>query len=149
MRLLRLSVITVLVAGLLGAGYFWAYKTSSMGWVSSTKRPVMRIMGMNLDYTEKNCRRYTAVFRPLIDRDYRNSVAKQLEGTFTGLSSSGGLNISRPGKMGILVQYGAEHKAAVKDLPKGTEVRISYKLKSLPDNPFSYQYYLTELNVLD
>lgn len=148
MRLLRLSVIVILVAGLLGAGYYWAYKTSSMGWVSSTKRPVLRIMGMNLDYTEKNCRRFSAIFRPLIERDYRQSQPELVEGTFTGIGSSGGMHVSRPGKLGILIRFGPEHEAAIRGMEQDTAVKVWYKRKASPENPFSYHYQLTDLIIL-
>ena len=148
MRLLRLFAITALVVGLLGACYYWAYTTSSMGWVSSTKRPVLRIMGLNLDYNEKNGRRFTAVFRPLIEREYRESEPEHVEGTFTGIGSSGGMHVSRPGKMGILIRFGPEHEAAVKGLDRDTDVKVWYKRKSIPENPFSYHYQLTDLLVL-
>ncbi|WAC21356.1 hypothetical protein OVA24_08150 [Luteolibacter sp. SL250] len=145
MRPLRVLIIVALVAGLLGAGYFWAYKTSSMGWVASTKRPVLRIMGMNLDYNEENGRRFSAFFRPLIEREYRQSAPELVEGTFTGIGSSGGMHVSRPGKMGILIRFGPEHESILKELPQDSDVQVWYKRKSIPENPFSYHYQLTNL----
>lgn len=145
MRLLRFAAIFILITGLLGAGYYWGYKTASMGWESGTRRPVLRVMGMNLDYTEKNGRRFSAFFKPLIEREYERSETLSLEGEFIGIATSGGMRIGRAGKMDVLILYGPEHEATVMSLVPETKVIIRYKQKPIPENPFSYHYYLTDI----
>jgi len=151
MRFLRPAIILVLVTGLLWTGWFWAYKTASMGWESGTRRPVLRVMGMNVTYNEKNGRRFSTIFKPLIQREYEKSAAILTEGTFRGIGYNNegrtGMSINRPGKMGISIKFGPEYEEVLKNLEPDTPVKVWYKQRPIPEKPFNYDYFLTDLVV--
>jgi hypothetical protein len=104
-------------------------------------------MGMNLDHTEKNGRRYTAFLRPLIERDYRHSPPELVERDIH--RHRRGMHVSRPGKMDILIRLGPERETTMKSLLRNSDVKVWHNRKSIPENPFSYHYHFTTLHVVE
>jgi len=144
-RLLLATIILVTVVSVYVLSYRFSYLHQVRAGDNSAWQLV--VAGIPLPYNDATRRAFSFLYSPLLEQTAAKRPGDDINGKIQRIDlSASELLVAREGKDGILIKIPSTMKSRLQDFSAGDTIHLTYRYRSMKDDPFCYSYELKTIN---